>query len=391
MSLIWFEIRGWLKNPVFWAALLIICLFAGSQLGEGAFTNDLFTWPKPPEAGLVATAVNPAPYGWKQEQSDMALMRNTARMIYLAAHENPVTAPALGGFINRQVKLSDSQIQEVRRAFLDITGISYDQTDYYDEFPIALPYPNFLARLDILNEALGKILFSLDSYNDVAYVPATYEDSKDTYDTLLQEDHVTRAYARYYSDYMGIALALFPAFLAAFMIGKDKRSGAGQLIGARSITGTSYLFIKYLGLALPLCGFILLAGCIPTIGALMMRFEGHDVDVLAYLSLSVTWLMPTALVVTACALFLSVATGSGIVALPVALGWWMLSIARPGLAGPYPLFVSMIRFNSTDPMPVAWVGQIAANRLFVVGMSVLLVFCAGLLYERKRTRGGGYV
>ncbi len=390
MRLIWFEAHKWLKNPVFYAALCIIVLFAGSQLGEGGFANDMFRWPEPPPPGLAATPADPAPYGWRKDQSQEARMQGMIKALYLAALENPVIMPALGGFINRQVKLSPAQVSLVREAFADITGKSADDIgSYHDNMPAALSGSEFWARLQKLNDALGGAYFA-QGISSGEYVPRTYEEALADYQALVRDDHVTRAYARYFSDYMGIALSLFPAFLAAFMMGKDRRSGAEPLIDTRPVRGVTYVAVKYLGLMLPLAVFVILAGCIPTIGAIALRVSGHNADVLAYLWHCLAWLIPTVLSVSALSLFISIVSGSGIAALPVAVIWWAVSVGS-GFHGPYPLYVAAIRFNSIGRMTSIWAGQITANRLLLLASSALLVLLGGLVYEYKRARGGGYV
>lgn len=390
VRLIWFEARKWLKNPVFYAALCIIALFAGSQLSEGGFANDMFRWPEPPPPGLTATQTDPAPYGWRIDQSQEARIQGMIKTLYFAANENPVTMPVLGGLINRKVKLSPEQVSLVREAFVDITGKALDDIGSFQaDMPVALSNNEFWAWLQKLNDALGGAYFA-EGISSGEYVPRTYEEALADYQALVREDHVTQAYARYFSDYMGIALSLFPAFLAAFMMGKDRRSGAEQLIDTRPVRGVTYVAVKYLGLMLPLATFVVLAGCIPTIGAITLRLSGHDADVLAYLWHCIAWLIPTVLSVSALSLFISIVSGSGIVAIPVAVIWWAVSVIS-GFHGPYPLYVAAIRFNSIGRMASGWAGQITANRLFLLASSALLVFLAGLIYDYKRARGGGYV
>lgn len=390
MEKVLFESRKWIKSPVFWVMVLIVAFFVGSQLSEDNFMQQLFVWPEPPQAALVAESGEMPPYGFKEDNSFQMRMQTALRALYLAAHGNDVMMPALGGFINKQVKLSDEQIALVREAFFELSGKAYDQMDYYDEFPVAASYDAFERRLDALNGALGKVFFSLDTLVSGS-TERTYEDALDEYEELVYEDHVTRAYARYACDYMGIALGFFPALLAAFALGRDKRSGASSLIGSRPITGTCYVAIKYLGYVLPVCILVLLSALPPTAGAVVLRLGGNNADVFAYLSHAVLWLLPTVLCTCAFAFLISEAAGSGIVALPVLIGWWLISVARPGLVGPYPLFVSLIRFNSMRTMPNDWTAQILANRIFVMALSFAMVALTGVLYEHKRARGERYV
>ncbi len=389
MRLLRFEIGQWLKNPLLYVVMLIIAFFLGSQLGDG-FWTETFTWPEPPVPGLPVSEAEPS-YGFISDTSEEAKMASMNRMLYFAANENPVSMPALGGFINRQVRLSSEQVELVRQAFKDVTGKEFLDVSHQGDMPSSLPYAEYEARITALNDALGDQYFRLSSIYGTNYVPMTYEQAVADYEKLIKEDQYTRAQARMYADYAGIALGLFPAFLAAFMMGRDKRSGADAVIGVRPISSVRYLMCKYLGLALPLCAFVMLAALIPTAGAILMRSQGHPVDVWAYIGISVGWLLPTVLIVTAVALFISQAAGTGIAAIPVAVALWMVSVARPGLAGPYPLWAQLIRYNNMNPFPAEWAAQVLANRLVMVAASVGLVALAGLIHGHRRAHGGGYV
>lgn len=387
MNLIAFEVRQWLKRPILYAACLVIALFVITQIGDSFFT-EAFSWPETPRPELEAAENQLAPYGYRIDTSAISQMQGLAREVYLAAHGNPVSMPALGGFINRQVQLSDAQRLAAQSAFLDLTGVAYDTLNYYDDFPTKLPYDAFMLRVDALNAEMGGGFFVPNPLVDGDVVPKTYEEALADYDTMLREDRYTRAMARYYCDYMGIALGIFPVFLAAFSLAHDKRSGAAEAIGSRPISGVHYVLVKYLGTVIPLCLFVMLVACLPTIGAVLLRGQGHNADVFSYLTYSVTWLFPTVLAVSALSMFVAEIFGSGIVAIPAVIGWWMLSVPR--FHGPYPIYLSIIRFNSTDAMDAAWAAQIAANRMSITILAALLVLFTGLLFERKRARGGRY-
>lgn len=388
MRLLWAEIKRWLKNPVFYATLLIIALFIATQSGD-LFVRDTTTWPEPPEPGLVQQENGYPAYGFTQDNSPEARMQAVAKEMFYASFGNPVTMPALGGFINRQVKLSAEQMALAADAFERLTGLVPGEVGYHEDFPLLKPYEEFEEVLNELNAAMGDSYFTLDSIT-TPFVPRTYEQAQRDYVAMLKEDKVTRAFARYYSDYAGIALGMFPVFLAAFVLGRDKRSGAAQLIGARPISSMRYVFVKYLGLAIPLGACVLLLACVPTAGAVMLRMKGHDADALAYLWHAIVWLLPTVLAVIAAAFFVSQVTGSGIAAIPVVAAWWAVSVARPGLAGPYPFYVLLIRFNFTDLMPAAWTNQIFLNRAFITLLAFALVALTGLVYDHKRLRGKTY-
>ena len=387
MRLLMCEIRQWLRSPALYAAILLVALFVGAQLGEDGFAQSLASWPTPPEPGLTTRADGWPAYGFCPDDSPETRMQAMSVTLLSSAQGNPVLVPTLGGFINRNVMLSEAEIAQVRAAFMEITGCAPDAVPSLEEIPILLDEAAFSARLDALNTALGQPYFKLGTQR--AYRERTYEEAQTDYALMVSQDKVTRAYARYYGDYMGIALALFPALLAAFMMGKDKRSGAAALVGARPISGVRYVAVKYAGLMVPLCAAVLLAACLPTAGAVRMAWAGHDVDLLAYLAVSVYWLLPTVLATSALTLLVSVVTGSGIAAVPVALGWWFLSVGS-GLEGPYGLYEATIRFNSTAAMPAAWAGQIAANRGVMIGLALAFVLGAGLVYEWKRTRGADH-
>ncbi len=388
MRLLRFEIGQWLKRPILYVALLLVVLFVYTQSGD-ELAHGVFSWPEPPQPGLEDSPYGVPAYGWRQDTSETAQIQRVLREMAYAAWGNPVLAPALGGLINREVLLSQEQAAMVRATLEEATGVAMEEMRT-DTLASILPYGVLTQRLEALNAALGGTYFQMDPYIG-DFVPRTYEDALADYGWLTGGGELTWAYARLFADYVGIALGLFSAFLAAFLLGRDKRSGAEQLIGPRPITSMRYLWAKYLGLAAPLCAFTMIMGLVPTMGAVLMRAAGHAVNGWAYLLVSAGWLLPTVLVVTALALFVSEATGSGIAAILASVVWWFASMARPGLSGPYPAWVSLIRFNWPRLLPAEWAGQIVVNRLCMVALSIALVCLAGILHERRRARGGRYV
>ena len=138
------------------------------------------------------------------------------------------------GFI-KHVKLTENKKVQLAEIISEVSGITVQELDSFEGFeqggyimdengyflyqePV-LPEINIPANLtyerfrELMREA-DQIIGSGSKYSDVfiienfSLVPKTYEDALAEYEQFLNEDKITRAYARLYCDYLGIDVAI---------------------------------------------------------------------------------------------------------------------------------------------------------------------------------------
>ncbi len=85
------------------------------------------------------------------------------------------------------------------------------------------------------------------------------------YESIINNDKVSRAYARLFSDYMGIVLAILPIFLAVTRVLKDKRAKAAQVIFSKKCSSTVIILSRYLAIISMIIFPLILISITPTL------------------------------------------------------------------------------------------------------------------------------
>lgn len=232
------------------------------------YSNDLntVTEPRPGQADYGVT-IREAP-GLIMSAAVDSLLRE-----YLSGS---YTAYPIGLYKN--VRLKESKRLKMRAVLEELTGLSGEEIDGFDNFaeegfiadgvdeegnlvigypamvfpeyslPESLTYERFL---ELMGEADGLIgggssyaVETLASYFGQA--PMTYEEALAEYEALMTPGELGKAYLRLHCDYMGIDLAVMPVFVAAALWQLDRRARMQSLIYTRKsstarIVGTRYL------------------------------------------------------------------------------------------------------------------------------------------------------
>ncbi|MCB5940804.1 hypothetical protein LJB68_04385 [bacterium 210820-DFI.6.52] len=221
--------------------------------------------------------------------------------------------------------------------------------------------------------------------------PLRYEEALEQYRQMVEEDRVTGAYARLFCDYMGIPLAVLPAFVAAALWLKDRRAGAREAVWSRRVSSLALTAARFGAVIAAVMGAVLvLAGWMTAV--VLAKNGDLSGSLTAFFSYSLGWLLPGVLVSAGVGAFLTECTDTPI-AIFVQGAWWYLSLfAGAGdLVGGYGWSL-LIRHNRLGGYAEyrAGLAQIAANRLVYALAGLLLMLLTGLVLEQKRRgRFGG--
>lgn len=194
--------------------------------------------------------------------------------------------------------------------------------------------------------------------------------------------------ARYFSDYLSLPAGIFPVFLSAFLLLRDRSSRMNELIYSRRVSPWVYVGSKFIaqGIMLSLVYLILaVIGGWQTVHTLGLT--GQTVQAIpVFLSYTAWWLLPTLWVSVAFGMFGSMLFRRGIVPIALQIVWWFVSVLP--LMGSYGLNRLFIRFNSPDDYQLyrGWADEIALNRSFYLLLAILLTAGAAWLWERNRSR-----
>lgn len=208
------------------------------------------------------------------------------------------------------------------------------------------------------------------------------------YNAKVEAGELLPGAARYFSDYLSLPAGIFPVFLSAFLLLRDRSSRMHELIYSRRISPWVYVSSKFIAqgimLSLVYLALAVLGGwqTADTMG--LTGQTGQAVTV--FLGYTAWWLLPTLWASVAFGMFGSMLLRRGIVPVALQMVWWFVSVLP--LMGSYGLHRLFIRFNSPDDYMLykEWADEIALNRSFYLLLAVLLTAGAAWLWERNRSR-----
>lgn len=350
-------------------------------------------------------------YGMIEKEVPEVLMPAAAESLVREYLSDSFTAYPIGFY--KEVKLNEKKKQKMAEIITEITGITKEQLDSFEDYdetgniinqngemvyiesdipeiniPESLTYEHFRK---LMREA-DKIIGGGSKYSDdwivgeFSTVPKTYEDALAEYNQFLNEDKITGAYARLYCDYMGITAAILPVFAAVSLAALDKKSRMEQLAYSRRISSVKLIFARYAALVCTMIIPVIITSVIALIKVKSL-YPDNDVDNLAIFRYAAVWLIPN--IMTAAAVGMLVTEiASGLLAIFVQGVWWFGSImaSTGGLTGNIGKFTLVVRHNSIYGLNLfkADYGDFIFNRIFYAVVSVMVIALTAFIYEQKR-------
>ncbi|GAA0792400.1 ABC transporter permease [Clostridium sp. AF19-22AC] len=383
------ECKQTAKSMIYWLIILILLIFFNSQLGSMEFAEK-------PEPGQED-------YGMVAGGDEQATMEATLGYLVSEYRSGSFTTYPIGFY--KTVKPSQKELKRIHEIVTETTGLSTDQEIddamtaaqgdsqiVYGSSPVkpkdGLTFERFCALMEETDDMLGGgSNYSKESLKTNAKTPMTYEQALQQYNDLTEKDHFTGAYARLFSDYMGIMLGILPVFLAATRGMRDRRSRMQALIASRKASSAVIIFSRYFSMIVMLMLPVLLISCIPLSECIKAAGGGIRLDYLAFVKYSVGWLMPTAMISTAVGMVLTELTDTALGVL-VQLIWWFLSVfsSMSAMHGGIYGWDLVPRHNTPFNYEGFHAGfsQLAANRALYAGISILLAAVTVWIYSLKR-------
>lgn len=376
------EFKYTFKNISFYILAGVIMLFCLSQANLPSSTKSFK--PLPPDK--VKTEYTGFPYGVKAITDHNKEIRAIYIELDRCYKEGNIYKNRL--LINVKIKLSDAEKKYIRDAMDSIAPPEY--FDSGDDKLINVSYSKYLSIIRALDKKLGGSTRLSDENRHIFLTePKTYEDALKEYDSLINRDRITNAAAREAADYMGITAGLFPVFLAAFILIRDKRSRMQELICSRSVSSFSYILSKYAALcaavSLP---YIVLDTLYTFAYWRIAQYNNYSIDIPAFYKYTLWWVIPTILFTISLGMLISAVSGSGIAVIPVQFIFWMYSITS--LKGNYSLSRFIIRFNVFGDYEnyIKWSSIIMKNRIFYIAVSAVLILITAAVWSKKRGSAG---
>ncbi|WP_315167845.1 ABC transporter permease [Metaclostridioides mangenotii] len=381
------ECKEMLKSITYYIFVACIIIFFITQMGTFQ--------------GVTKPIQGKETYGYKYSQDESIMMKSTIDKLALELSSNSFPTYPIGFY--KEVKLNDEEISAVYKIFKDITGIDKKQlineiknsnsTENNVSFEFIkvkndVNFKEFSKNMDELDDILGGGSFYNSNRLSInSRVEKSYEDVLKEYKSLINDDKISRAYSRLFSDYMGIVLAILPIFLAVTRVLKDKRTNANQVIFSKKCSSTVIIVSRYLAIISMIILPLILISIIPTLQSIYSAdSNGITADYFAFIRVIFGWLMPTVLFTVSMGFFLTELT-NGPIAILVQGIWWFVSLFLGGFNLVGNVGMNLIpRFNSFGDYDIynKVFNELVINRVLYSIVGIALVVTTIFVYDIKR-------
>lgn len=398
MTLFFQECREILRSITYYIIVFCIAGFIISQMGS----VDMIEKPVEGQESYVAkNSTNETIYGWKYSTNETIIMQSSLEQLLFELSLNQFVTYPFGFY--KEIILSDSDLNKVYEILEEITVLhsqeirvaveQYVETEDMTAIENVklkpnLKYEDFCKEFNKIDDILGGgSNYAEKSLYSNARVERTYEDALKDYESLINEDHISRAMARLFCDYMGIILGIMPVFLAVTRILKDKRAKATEVIYSKSSSSFAIMFSRYIAIIVMILIPVILCSINPMLQSMYIAHNnGSVIDYLAFIKNIFGWLLPTVLFTVSMG-FLFTEITSGPIAILIQGFYWIMNIflASSNLVG-YVGMNLIPRFNSMGDYDryQSIFSELVKNRIFYTCLGILLFVLSTVIYDFKR-------
>lgn len=376
------ELKYHFKSVTYYIFIAVVLVFYFSQVGIPRSLDDIKPLSReeieervmklPEEKRDFTRAQYEMAYGTKP-MTDIKMKQNVMYN-YMENELNRKIASVYKFEFYKKIKLSDKQANAYKEAMNKINPEKQ------------ISDGEFIEALNNLDKALGGgSNYSAEFRDNILSENNTYEDAIKNYNIELKEDKITNAEGREFADYMDITAGLFPIFIAAFILIRDTKSGAQEIVFSKKISSLKYVLTKYLAAITALIiPYLITAAHITLMYSRLAAQSNISIDYFAFYKYIFVWTVPTLMFVTALGMIFAVLFKKPIAAIIIQFILWCTSISS--LYGSYGLSKYVIRFNSRVPYTeyIKWANSIAINRIFYFILSIMIIFLAVFIYNRRR-------
>ncbi|MDE6664601.1 MAG: ABC transporter permease [Ruminococcus sp.] len=265
---------------------------------------------------IYAPQENQADYGMTIKEVPEILMPSAVESLVNSYLANSYPSYPIGFY--KDVHLNEKKKNQIAEIITEISGITKQELDnfsynangmltvgadgmmQYNEpeipsvnIPESLTYEHFRELMRKADDIIGGGSEYSDEYilENFSLVPKTYEDAMKEYDSFLNYDKISGAYARLYCDYMGIVLAILPVFVAVSFAGLDKKSRMEQLAYSRKISSAKLIFTRYAALIFMMIIPVIITAIIAHM-TVKKLYSGNSIDNFAIIKNALIWLVP---------------------------------------------------------------------------------------------------
>ncbi|MBY9079930.1 ABC transporter permease [Paenibacillus sp. HN-1] len=340
-----------------------------------------------PPADMEAPPPMPV-YGWMEITDPGKIAERYIQYLQQDLRNGWMNQRIVFGMFAHQSKLSDHDRTNMRSTIDEMEQVKSNPGSYTAE--------NVKAIAAGLDKKLGGWTYYMRDAVTFAENIETYEQAMEQYRVQAAEYHnrlaegqVYPGMARLFCDYVGLTAGVFPVFLAAFALSRDRSSRMHELIASRRIRAFTYVGARFLAYAVMVSLVYMLLSVVAAwqTATALDGASAFGEALPVFLAYGAGWLLPTVWATTAFGMLVYTVFGSGIAAVPLQFAWFIVSVFP--LMGDYRLYKLLIRFN-TAAQGDAYrhsAGEIMANRIFMSVLALAMVAAASFLWERRRSSG----
>ena len=388
------ECRAVLKSIIYAAFLAVIVLFYVSQLGDYA-GNDIKQYKTLTEDQNEPISGNPLirpvpghdSYGYIMAEIPDQVMPNAAARLISERNSNKFISYKTGFY--REIKLSEKQLSEIDALIEQMTGLSVQELGNAGAVPFTVSYEEFKEKMRLADKIIGGgSYYDPEDLRQYGQRALSYEEKLAEYNSFIDQDRITGAYARLFCDYMGIVIALFSVFVPVSFLLRDRQAKMNELIYARKKSAAGIVLSRYSALVcMTILPFLILSLIPASQLSLFAAQNGISADYSAFLKYIAGWLLPSVLASSAAAYFFTVLTDT-----PIAILLQFIWSIRGIMTGVHSLeggrygTEMAIRHNSLGNLHLVQenIDSLITNRLSYAGVSVIFIIAAIAVYNQKR-------
>ena len=383
IGLIGKEMRMTLRSLVFYAFVLVVCFFYFTQYAADETWSELAA-PSVSAPQNIGTEEHPF-YGWKLPGNSAELAKRMRTEMGWDQTAGSTTKLRIGFLVDSKLDKDDKAAFAVAVSKLDSILQAPDTYTVEDVYKVSDELNKQLGGNSKYKRGFDEFQSPIESYDEAV---TAQKEALVHYNEKVAAGELLPGAARYFSDYLSLPAGIFPVFLSAFLLLRDRSSRMSELIYSRRVSPWVYVGSKFiaLGIMLSLVYLVLaVAGGWQTVNALDLK--GQTLEAVSiFLGYTAWWLLPTVWASIAFGMFGSMLFRRAVVPIALQIVWWFISVLP--LMGSYGFYRLFIRFNSPDNYDLyrEWAGEIALNRSFYLVLALLLTAGAALLWERNRSR-----
>lgn len=188
-------------------------------------------------------------YGWKLPGNTSELATQIRKEIGWDLNAGSTTKLRIG--FPLESKLDKQEKAALTEAASKLDNIIKDPDKYTmdDVYKVADDLNKQLGGNSMYKKGMDEFGFAIENYDEAV---KAQEQTLARYNEVVEAGELLPGAARYFSDYLSLSAGMFPVFLSAFVLLRDRSSRMSELIYSRRVSPWTYVGSKFIALGIML-------------------------------------------------------------------------------------------------------------------------------------------